>query len=478
MGQNSMTFNSLEIKNFKCFNDYKIQFAPETTVLIGKNGEGKTTIIDAIKRSLSFVFSKDRSIENPVSASAGYLNLTPYNKQDVYFCSDTRDYVYPVHIQAQATFTKDATNLLDWSLIKNNANSRIQSSHYKDAYKTYTELTDKNQARPVFAYFSDSYPHIKSKISAEASGILKSSNALPRNFGYFEWDTETSCTMIWRHRFINVWEKWSSLKTAMDLIHERIARLDKKNTLDIAKEQALLAQRTTEANAIRNELLFIADAIKRFTAPMSIDNQNFEVLDIVVDYRGSDRYVEFLFANGEKTIFDNLPAGYKRTFSIVFDIAYRSYILNSEAEKNVFGVVLIDEIDLHLHPTLEQEILQRFKNTFPNIQFIVTTHSPLVIANFKQDERNQIIRMTLQNGVYGNDLLPNLFGIDYNTSLIGAMNTPSRPIDLEEYIDDFFILKEQGLEEEAKVMYQKIIQLTGADSPTIKKIAERIRLTE
>lgn len=479
MGQNSMTFNSLEIKNFRCFSNYKIGFAPETTVLIGKNGEGKTTVIDAIKQSLSFLFSKDKSIASPASASAGYLNMTPYSKGDAFFCAEERDHLYPIQIKAEATLLKDEAHPLDWALTKNSASGKIQTSPYKKAYTTCIELMDKTQARPIFAYFSDSYPHIKSNVNKEATTVLKSSNPLPRNFGYYEWDAETSCTLIWRHRFINVWEKWSSLKTAIDLIKERIKRADSNNTSELTKEQNTLDIRVKETKAVQDELIFIAGCIKQFSASTHIANQDFEVLDIIVDYRGSDRYVEFLFANGDKTIFDNLPAGYKRIFSMVFDIAYRSFTLNGASGLNdIFGIVLIDEIDLHLHPTLEQEVLQRLKSTFPNVQFIVTTHSPLVISNFAQDEKNQIIRMTQRDGVYNNDVLPNIFGIDYNTSLTGAMNTPARPLDLDEYIDDFFILKDQGSEKEARAVYQKIVQLTGADSDTIQKISERLRLIE
>ena len=86
--------------------------------------------------------------------------------------------------------------------------------------------------------------------------------------------------------------------------------------------------------------------------------------------------------------------------------------------------------------------------------------------------------MTQRNGVYSNDVLPNIFGVDYNTSLTGAMNTPARPLDLDEYIDDFFILKDQGLDNEALAVYQKIVQLTGANSDTIQQITERLRLID
>ena len=69
---------------------------------------------------------------------------------------------------------------------------------------------------------------------------------------------------------------------------------------------------------------------------------------------------------------------------MVFDIAYRMAVLNPDLLENVVemtpGIVLIDEIDLHLHPRWQWKIIDALKNTFPRVQFIVTTHSPVIIA--------------------------------------------------------------------------------------------------
>ena len=108
--------------------------------------------------------------------------------------------------------------------------------------------------------------------------------------------------------------------------------------------------------------------------------------------------------------FDNLPQGYKRLFSIVFDIAYRSYILNQAKEPE--GIVFIDEIELHLHPSLQQEVLGRLRKTFPKIQFIVSTHSLLVISNLKSENNsNKIIRLENDGLTYSNEPVENIYGI-------------------------------------------------------------------
>ena len=114
-------------------------------------------------------------------------------------------------------------------------------------------------------------------------------------------------------------------------------------------------------------------------------DSTFEVKSLQAEQRGTE-WKLVINMDYKSMLFEQLPAGYKRLYYIVFDIAYRSYLLNGHTDSS--GIVLIDELDLHLHPSLEQEVLQRFRNTFPHIQFIVSTHSPLVISNLNTQEKN------------------------------------------------------------------------------------------
>jgi len=79
---------------------------------------------------------------------------------------------------------------------------------------------------------------------------------------------------------------------------------------------------------------------------------------------------------------------------MVADIAHRMAQLNPALEKEVVtrtpGVILIDEIDLHLHPIWQRSIVEDLKRTFPNIQFIVTTHSPFVIQSLEEGELRRL----------------------------------------------------------------------------------------
>ncbi|MFY7741537.1 MAG: AAA family ATPase [Flavobacterium sp.] len=86
----------------------------------------------------------------------------------------------------------------------------------------------------------------------------------------------------------------------------------------------------------------------------------------------------------------NLSDGYKGIISLAADIAYRAIKLNphlgERAVLDTEGIVLIDEIDMHLHPKWQRHIVEDLKRTFPKIQFIVTTHSPFIVQSLKKEE--------------------------------------------------------------------------------------------
>lgn len=85
---------------------------------------------------------------------------------------------------------------------------------------------------------------------------------------------------------------------------------------------------------------------------------------------------------------DQLSGGYKAVLSVVADIAKRMAIANPDVENPLEeeAVILIDELDLHLHPRWQKTIVDDLKRTFPNCQFIISTHSPFIIQSLKAGE--------------------------------------------------------------------------------------------
>jgi predicted ATP-binding protein involved in virulence len=100
----------------------------------------------------------------------------------------------------------------------------------------------------------------------------------------------------------------------------------------------------------------------------------------------------FLAPDGkkEKLQFRQLSDGYRNIIGMVADIAYRCIKLNphlgEDAVRNTPGIVLVDELDLHLHPNWQRRIVDDLKKAFPNIQFVATTHSPFIVQALKSEE--------------------------------------------------------------------------------------------
>lgn len=113
----------------------------------------------------------------------------------------------------------------------------------------------------------------------------------------------------------------------------------------------------------------------------------FELLERNVEIQIADGNVSFI-EKGVELSFDKLSEGYKSVIIFVTDLLFRlTQATNSQVSNAIqsTGVVIVDEIDLHLHPKWQREIIGKLRNLFPNIQFIFTTHSPIVIQGASDD---------------------------------------------------------------------------------------------
>jgi len=130
-----------------------------------------------------------------------------------------------------------------------------------------------------------------------------------------------------------------------------------------------------------------------------------------------------------------MSAGYRTVIGMVADIAYRMALLNPQlkesAAKETPGVVLIDELDLHLHPKWQWRIVKDLKRTFPKVQFITTTHAPIIIASC---DKSELIHLYEENGkvIDVSQQTPNGWSIeDVLTEIMGA---PARSPETESII--------------------------------------------
>lgn len=124
---------------------------------------------------------------------------------------------------------------------------------------------------------------------------------------------------------------------------------------------------------------------KAFRSASGYDNgcvdYDAEIENIVVEYVDG-------CGGAHRDPLNSMSDGYRGTLNLVADIARRMAMLNPALCDKVLeapGVVMIDEIDLHLHPKWQAKILGDLADIFPNVQFIVTTHSPIVVASVPRE---------------------------------------------------------------------------------------------
>jgi len=180
---------------------------------------------------------------------------------------------------------------------------------------------------------------------------------------------------------------------------------------------------------------------------------------------------------GQELIINQLSDGEKCLLAMVGDLARRLAIANPSLPDPLqgSGVVLIDEIELHLHPKWQREIIPALTRTFPNCQFIVTTHSPQVISQVKPEgiyilERTDagIVAMRPESS----------YGRDSNRILEDLMDTPERPQEIKESLLELFRLIARGELDSARQLHQKIADEIGADEPELVGASVSIRRRE
>lgn len=326
---------------------------------------------------------------------------------------------------------------MEWTFEKESLTSGLTEALYRKASKEFWRAYGYGKGElPVFAYFSDSYPHVNLKLPATIKDLLESGNPLPRNMAYYKWDEDKNCTEVWLQYFFMQYRK---------------SRL----------------QNNKEATRFVDE---IRRALVKCSQPVSAYNPDTDIVlrDVSLDFRGKKDVVVLQYENGMEIPFMELPAGYLRLFSIVMDIACRGYLLNKNC--NPEGIVMIDELDLHLHPSVERTILKRLRSVFTHVQWIVSTHSPLVLSAFEQKDGSNVIYKILKEKEV--DLVPiaNMQGIDASTSLKYTMDTPDDDNRLNDYKEAYDFWKAKGDPEKVANLKELIKNIVGEKSLFYKRL--------
>lgn len=364
-----MILKKIDISNFRILEHLELVFEPGFNLLLGDNGVGKTTILEAASVALFgfLVGMEDVAARNIYKNDVRYQIIKDKNG------TPNKSYNAPVEIKSILEFNDtDYT----WIRAKKDASGGSKTTiNPKDILAVSQELVNSPIERmwPVISCQSASRHWLTARSDANAK---RRKQLHDRRCAYLGCLDKTV-----NMQSINEWCKqmeWTAVKQKhvpenYDIFGKIISKF-----MSIMNDGAV------------SEVFF---------------HPNVEKL----------LYVE----NGEFKEIEDLSAGYQSVLNLVIDLAYRMAILNPDAGENIQmaqGVVLIDEIDSNLHPKWQWRIVEALTETFPNVQFIAATHSPIIVSSCKNaniinvDEKQEVHYIEDSYAYSVNEILKEMLG--------------------------------------------------------------------
>lgn len=194
-------------------------------------------------------------------------------------------------------------------------------------------------------------------------------------------------------------------------------------------------------------------------------------LDEIPSIYYSSQFEELVYKDDKTEIpISKLSAGYQSLLWMIMDLAYRVCLLNPELEsrEQVTGIVLIDEIDLHLHPKWQWNVIEALRKTFAGVQFIIATHSPIVISAAKE------ANLILLDDVGEVNYLPDCYGYEVEDVLRYRQESVSRPKKVKSLVDEIENAIEDIDFDKAEVALKALKVTLGEDNSEYKKMAGMI----
>lgn len=426
-----MEIKSFNLNNLGRFKEMGADLAPtdeavsNITVFIGNNGAGKTSILKALATSLSWFVARLRSEKGNGSPIPEDVILKGNSSASIsVILSDDNHPSINLH--------EEDNHLYKWTLARTVKGKKAQfnselsaASRLADKYRTH--LTDDEDASiPLIAFYPvervvlDIPLKIKERHNfLQLDGYDNSLNQGVDFRRFFEWFRERE-------------DSENETGIPQDVLDNLLAKFEQNSEIWLKLQSHMASSRDRQLTAVRT-------AISNFMPGFS----NLRV-------RRKPRLHMSIDKNGETLNVLQLSQGEKSLMALVGDIARRLAMMNPGLENplNGDGIILIDEVDMHLHPSWQRSIIKRLTETFSNCQFILTTHSPLVISDYKH-----VLVYSLDNGELIQ--IPSQYGQDANTVLLDVMDTDIRNETISKSINDLLdFIQEKKLEQAKSLLSQ------------------------
>lgn len=426
-----MFLKSLVLHNFRCFLNLEVSFKNRITVLVGNNGSGKSTVLEAAAIAAGTL----------TSAMDGLTNYG-IKKSDAHY--KYFDLGSNVDVQPQFPVEITASGMPDgkeisWTRNLNTANSRGGFASAKELtaishrYQERMRNGDKELKLPIISYYGtgrlwNQHREKKNDIfekNSRSNGYIDSLDGAANDKLMMKWFQKMTMQQIQRGQAI---PEFTAVKMAMEQVFAAVTGFSDVNV-----------QFNLDTGDI--DIIYFDKNHEHVRIPVSL-----------------------------------LSDGYKCTISLIADIAYRMAILNPQLLDKVLaeteGIVLIDEIDLHLHPRWQKRILKDLTNVFPKVQFIVSTHAPEVINSAKRDS---VIVLNNNEVLAAAD---ETYGKDANTILREVMEVSARPDEIRELFDKFYEMIDEENWSKAETVIEQLEAEIGNNDPEVNACRVRLELEQ
>jgi predicted ATP-binding protein involved in virulence len=336
-----MKINNIKIQNFRGYSTLDIDLNPNFNLIIGDNGSGKTAILEALT----------------VAIGSFFLGIKGANSRGIYekdirieTFEHSEEYQFPVVVQANGIVHNQTISWLRTLEGNDNRTTSKQAKSIKDLASKIDTMVRKGEVvnLPLLIYYATGRLFDVARDNDELSKEKKRERQqISSRFRAYDRSLEAKST----HRQFQKWFRGKELARIQKGVGDINLEVVKKTIIDSIPNCVNIYHEfdTDKSQGLKVEL-----------------------------------------GDGRILPFNSLSDGTRNFFAIIADMAYMCLTLNphlkDKALKETEGVVLIDELDLHLHPDWQRKIINILRDTFPKVQFVVTTHSPFLIQETGRDQ--------------------------------------------------------------------------------------------
>jgi hypothetical protein len=440
-----MIVRKLSLVNFRGFKQTQIEFQPGVNVIAGVNGAGKSSVLDAL-RTLAGValfevgFSRTRYAR--LAPTDVRLGAAAADLQGVFALGDSEVNCY-VHHKSEPKYA--TVDKIKRKTRHSGGSSRTETTDIPNRYEArpIDPLVIVGDRTPFALYFS---PHRALHTQGASSTRAQSG-------------PEAVHTDALANREFNIGTVASWWRGQVTLANE-----GDDSSLPRSVEALALA-----VHAFIPEFENVSPELKTvgYTKPYGKSQQRIPIAVTTIMVRKG--------ADADALDVEQLSDGERGMLSLVLDTARRLVLANPGLENPIRdgqAIVMIDEIELHLHPQWQREIIGKLTKTFPNCQFIVSTHSPLILGEVSA---NDVLLLDADGAVYR----PNQsLGMDTNFILEFLMGTSQRDEATQTELTNIANLIEGEQYDEAEERINELRERVGTfpDLVRLETRIHRIRL--